>query len=240
MAEWKAKRFWAETRAEAGEGGWQVWLDERQLRTPGKLILAVPTEALAREIAAEWAAQEGEIDPLSMPATRAANSALERVAPQKAEVAQMLAAYGGTDLLCYRAEGPGPLCARQAAGWDPLLDWAAARFGARLAVGAGVTPVAQPPEAVAALGQGLFEACPFELAALHDLITITGSLVLALAVRHGEISAPRAWDLSRIDETWQAEQWGQDEEAAREAGAKREALLFAARLLTLLGVMDAS
>lgn len=235
MSEWKAKRFWDKAEAAACEGGWEVRLDGRSIQTPGKRPLLLPGAALARAVAGEWQAQEGEIDPRTMPFTRAANSAHDKVAPQRAEVADMLAAYGRTDLLCYRAPSPEPLQKRQAEGWDPLLDWAAARFGARLALAEGVMPAAQPEAAIAALRADLDRADDFTLTALHDLITISGSLILALAVLHGQLSGAQAWALSRIDEDWQAEQWGEDAEAGTHAAAKMADFLQAERLLSLLG-----
>ncbi|MDM7255674.1 MAG: ATP12 family chaperone protein, partial [Paracoccus sp. (in: a-proteobacteria)] len=125
MSEWKARRFWQQAQAVRDGDGWGVTLDGKPLRTPGKHPLIVPTKALAQAIAAEWDAQESVIDPNSMPLTRAANSAIEKVRPQREEVALMLAEYGGTDLLCYRADTPEDLAAREAKGWDPLIDWGA-------------------------------------------------------------------------------------------------------------------
>ena len=201
------------------------------MKTPAKTPLVVPTEALARMIAAEWDAQDGAVRPETMPATRMANSALDKVAPQFDAVAAMLAEYGGTDLLCYRAPEPEALIARQAAAWDPLLDWAAETFGARLATGRGVMHVAQDADAVARLARPLSDASAFQLAALHDLIAISGSLVLALAVASGRLGAAEAFDLSRIDESWQAEQWGRDEEADALEAVRRTDLAFAAQFL---------
>lgn len=232
MSAWKAKRFWKESTVEACDGGFAVKLDGRGVKTPAKTPLVVPTEALARMIAAEWDAQDGAVRPETMPATRMANSALDKVAPQFDAVAAMLAEYGGTDLLCYRAPEPEALIARQAAAWDPLLDWAAETFGARLATGRGVMHVAQDADAVARLARPLSDASAFQLAALHDLIAISGSLVLALAVARGRLGAAEAFDLSRIDESWQAEQWGRDEEADALEAVRRTDLAFAAQFLS--------
>ena len=232
MSAWKAKRFWKESTVETCDGGFAVKLDGRGVKTPAKTPLVVPTEALARMIAAEWDAQDGAVRPETMPATRMANSALDKVAPQFDAVAAMLAEYGGTDLLCYRAPEPEALIARQAAAWDPLLDWAAETFGARLATGRGVMHVAQDADAVARLARPLSDASAFQLAALHDLIAISGSLVLALAVASGRLGAAEAFDLSRIDESWQAEQWGRDEEADALEAVRRTDLAFAAQFLS--------
>ena len=238
MSEWKARRFW--TRAEVAdvEGGYEVRLDGRPVRTPGKLPLVLPTEALARAIAEEWDAQTDRIDPGAMPLTRAANSAIEKVAPQFDAVADMLADYGGTDLLCYRAEHPVELVVRQAEGWNPWLDWARDDLGADLRVTQGVIPVTQDREALARLRARLAELTPWQLTALHDLVTLSGSLVLGLAVLEGRLDAEAAHRLSRIDEEHQAEIWGRDEEADIAAGDRLQALRNAARLLALLSSPD--
>lgn len=230
---WKPKRFWKAAAAVPVEGGYSVQLDGRPVKTPAKAPLVVPTLAMAQALAAEWDAQQGEVHPDTMPASRAANSAIDKVAPQFAEVAELIAAYGGSDLLCYRATGPEPLVARQAAAWDPLLEWAAARYQAPLVATAGVMHIAQPPGSLAALSAAVFACTPFELAALHDLVAITGSLVLGLAVAEGRLTADDAFALSRIDEHWQIEQWGADEEAAALESAKHQALCDAARFYQL-------
>ncbi len=229
---WAAKRFWTAATAEAAAGGWTVQLDERAVRTPAKAAFVLPTQAMAQAAAAEWDAQRGAVDPATMPVTRSANAALDKVTPQFAEVVEALAAYGGTDLLCYRAEGPAGLVARQAA-WDGLLDWAAARFGARLAVTAGVVPVAQDAGALGRLRARLAAMTPFELTAAHDLVALTGSLVLGLAVAEGRLSVDEAWRLSRIDEDWQAEVWGTDDEAGDAAARRHAALRHAGRFWAL-------
>lgn len=233
MSGWTAKRFWAEARVEAVADGYAVTLDGRAVKTPAKQPLVLPSRAMAEAVAAEWQAQGEKIDPLSMPVTRSANAALDKVAPQKDEVASLIAAYGETDLLCYRAVAPEALVARQAAAWDPWLDWAAQDLGARLVVTQGVVPVAQPPAALAPLAAHLEARDIWELAALHDLVGLSGSLVLGLAVAQGRLDAAQAWALSRLDEDWQAEHWGVDEEAAEQAALKKRAFLHAARFWIL-------
>lgn len=233
MSEWSMKRFWKEAQVAQEAGGFSVTLDGRPVKTPSKAALVLPSRSLAEAIAAEWQAQEDAVDPESMPATRSANSAIDKVTHQHAEVAEMLAAYGDSDLTCYRADRPADLAARQAETWDPLLDWADARFGARLQPRCGVMHVAQDADALGRLGRELARMDAFELTAFHDLVTISGSLVIALAVETGEITPEAGWDASRIDETWQEEQWGEDEEAARMAAHKRAAFLHAARFLAL-------
>ncbi len=235
MSTWTARRFWTTASAVPVEGGFTVHLDARPVRTPLKAPLVVPTLALAEAVAAEWQAQEKTVNPETMPFTRTANSAIDKVMPQFAAVADMLAEYGGSDLLCYRAEGPADLVALQAQGWDPLLDWSRDVLGAPLRTAAGVMHVAQPDASLAALRDQVHALSAFRLAAFHDLVAISGSLVLALAVARDRITADEAWTLSRIDEDWQISQWGEDEEAAESAALKRAALLQADRFFALCG-----
>lgn len=231
---WTPKRFWKATTTAETTGGWQVLLDGRTVKTPAKAALILPSAGLAELVAAEWEAQSGQIDPNSMPVTRMANSAIDKVTPMQAEVAAHLAEYGGSDLLCYRAERPEDLVRRQSAAWDPLLDWIAAQ-GAPLKAVPGVIHVAQEPESLARLSAMVAAFTPFQLAAFHDLVAISGSLVIALAVTQGRLTPEAAWDIARIDETFQAEEWGEDEEAAEIAALKRADFLTAARVFDTLG-----
>lgn len=235
MSGWKARRFWNRAEAAPCPGGFTVLLDGRPVKTPGKAPLVLPSLDLARACAAEWDAQTGAVQPASMPLTRYANSAIDKVAAQHADVVQIVAAYGETDLLCYRAETPQALRERQAAGWDGHLRWAAEVLGAPLRVTAGVVPVPQDPASIAALRARVSEMDAFHLAALHDLVAITGSLILGLAMADRRIEADEAFGLSRIDEQWQAELWGQDEDAAEKEARKRDDLATALRFLRLCG-----
>jgi len=228
------KRFWSEVSVEAGEGGFAIRLDRRPLRTPAKAPCLVPTRALARAVAAEWAAVEGVVDPAAMPLTRTANSAIDRVMPECAAVAAIVAAYGEADLICYRAPHPQGLARRQGEVWNPLLAWAAEALGAPLVSVEGVVHVAQPPESLARLGAAVRAHGPWELTALHDLVSISGSLVIGLAVSHGHLDAGTGWTLSRIDEDWQIEEWGEDAEAVAQAERRRADFANAARLLELV------
>lgn len=234
MTEWKARRFWKEARVEGEPGQWRIELDGRPLRSPNKTLIVMPSVRLAEAVRDEWQAQDDVIDPLSMPFTRTVNSALDKVAPQRDEVIDMLAAYGETDLVCYRAEAPAELIARQAAGWDPILDWAADTLSARLIPTSGIVPVEQPPSSLVSLRRQVAGFSDWQLTGFHDLVTLSGSLLLAFAVASGRESAGAAWTLSRIDETWQEELWGSDEEAAEAAANRYEAFLHASRVLELL------
>lgn len=229
MSDWQPKRFWKQAQAEPCEGGFTVLLDGRPVRTPAKAALAVPTQKMAEAIAAEWDAQEKVIDPRTMPVTRGANAAIDKVRTQRAEVVAMLAEYGDSDLLCYRAAGPEGLIEKQAEAWDPVLEWAAQTLDVRLAVGEGVMHVVQSPEALKKLRDEVAAFDEFALAAVHDLISLSGSLIIALGVTRNALEVEKAWLLSRVDEHWQIAQWGADEEAAAAEMIKRQAFLDAAR-----------
>jgi chaperone required for assembly of F1-ATPase len=204
-----------------------VQLDARPVRTPGKALLVLPTQALAEEIAGEWDAQQSAIDPRTMPLTRAANSAIDKVMPQQGDVIEMLVSYGDADLTCYRAAGPQQLVMLQAAAWDPLLDWAEQEFGTRLQPRTGVIHAPQDPETLQVLHAEVAKLSIFQLAGFHDLVTLSGSLIIGLAACHRHLSAVKLWSYSRIDEDWQEAQWGQDDEATAMAAAKRQAFLEA-------------
>ena len=233
MSVWAAKRFWTTATAVPCAGGHAVHLDARPVRTPAKAALVLPSLALAQAIADEWQAQTGLVNPAMMPFTRMANSAIDKVTPLHAAVVAEVAGYGASDLLCYRAEGPVALVARQAADWDHWVDWAASALQAPLVVTIGVIPVPQPAASLASLTTRVAALSPFGLVAVHDLTAISGSLVLALAVTSGRLTAHQAFDLSRIDEIWQAEEWGQDAEAAQVQALKRQAMDEAGRFWTL-------
>ena len=231
-AGWAAKRFWAEVTVEAVAGGFGVRLDARAVKTPAKAAFVVPSRALAEAVAREWRAQQGVVDPQAMPFTRYANSAIDKVAAQFDEVVAIVAAYGGTDLLCYRAVGPDRLVVRQAAAWDPLLAWVAG-VGAPLKAVAGVMHIAQPPTSLAVLTGRVGALDIFGLAGFHDLVAISGSLVIGLAVIDGWAAPDVLWPLCRIDEDWQAEVWGADEEAEAAGVLKRQDFLRAAEFYAL-------
>ncbi|MFK7940028.1 MAG: ATP12 family chaperone protein [Roseovarius sp.] len=233
MSDWKAKRFWSEASAKPCDGGFTVELDGRPVKTPSKTLLVVPTQDLAQEIAAEWDAQKGEIDPLSMPFTRSSNAALDKVTHQHAEVADLLAAYGDADLICYRADSPDALIARQAQAWDPLLEWVTQTYRVQMEPVHGVMHRAQPPETLARLSQEVHDLDHFALTAFHDLVGMSGSLVIGLAALHNLHPAPILWGLSRVDEIWQEEQWGKDEEEQELVARKENDFLHAKRFYDL-------
>ena len=233
MAEWAAKRFWQNVTCTPEADGFAIHLDGRPVRTPAKTLVIVPTQALAQAIAQEWEAQDTKVNPLTMPHTRSANAALDKVAPQRDVVQAMIADYAGTDLLCYRAPGPERLTAEQNDRWNPILAWAKDRFGAALETTSGVMPIAQPTAAQTALTGEMAAMSDFELVGFHDLVSLSGSFVLALAVAKGHITPDEGWALSRLDENWQAAQWGEDEDAAQKAEVKRGEYLHANNFMVL-------
>jgi len=233
MSEWAAKRFWASADVVEGEKGFSVTLDGRAVKTPLKAPLDLPSREMAEAVALEWDAQEKVIDPSTMPVTRSANAAIDKVRVQHGDVVDMLAAYGETDLLCHRADGPETLVARQTRDWQPILDWAAQTYGAPLSVTTGILPIAQPEESLRTLRTAVAEFRPFSLTGLHDLVMLSGSLVLGLAVASRRLPVEEAWKSSRIDEIFQSEQWGEDEEAAEVASIKCDAFRHAERFLRL-------
>lgn len=228
------KRFYKLATVVPEPGGVAILLDGRPVRTPARALLRVPTEELAEAVAAEWNAQGEKVEPHLMPLTGLANAAIDRVAPDPAAFARSLAEYGGSDLLCYRAEGPQSLIERQDRLWDPLLGWARTRFGIEIETTAGVMHRPQPPETVDQLGRAVAARGPFQLAGLAPLVTIAGSLIIALALAEGAIGLEAAWDAAMLDEAWQAEQWGADPLAAASLENRRREFEGAYRFLTLL------
>ncbi|MGB1234818.1 MAG: ATP12 family chaperone protein [Planktomarina sp.] len=236
MSEWSAKRFWKTETVEPAEGGFAILLDGRNVKTPAKRALIAPTEDMAQAIAAEWAAQAEKIDPLSMPFTRAANAAIDKVSIQKDEVAAMIAEYGGSDLLCYRAERPQRLADRQAAAWDPLLDWAKDTYGVRFTVAQGIMHHPQTDETMNVLRRIVAAQGPYSLTALHDLVSLSGSLIMGLAVQQGAYSQDQMWNDSIIDDTFQMEEWGHDDDAFDVLQIKANSFANAARFQQLIGI----
>lgn len=231
------RRFYkdAEVGPPGGNGeGLGIFLDGRPVRTPGRAVLALPNLRLAEAIADEWNAQGETVEPRAMKLTGLANAAIDRVAPDPAAFARGLAAYGESDLLYYRVEGPAPLVARQAERWDPILAWARQAYDVELKLALGVVHLPQPPETLARLGAAVAARDPFELAGLSPLVTISSSLLIALALAEGAIGLEAAWAAAVLDEQWQAEKWGEDSEAAKALAARRADFAAAARFLSLL------
>jgi chaperone required for assembly of F1-ATPase len=214
------KRVYKTVETRRVQDGWGIALDGKAMRTPAKRELIVPTEALAVAIAAEWDAQQGEVRPHTMPLTRLGATALDRIAAQRDSIIAEVANFAGTDLVCYRADHPPTLAARQHAVWQPLIDWATLRYDAGLTVTAGVIPTPQPTAALRAFKAAVAAYDDFRLTALSAATGACGSLVIALALIEGRLDAQAAFHASQLDESFQIEAWGEDAEAA----ARRQAL----------------
>lgn len=232
------KRFWDKAEPAARDGGYAILLDGRAMRLPDGSVLCVPGPALAAAVAAEWqaagGAKGGEMSFADTPLTRLAGTAQQRIAPDPGASVTALAAYGRSDLLCYRATEPPALVARQHEAWQPWLDWVARRHDAVLHVAQGIGFVEQPSASLAALERALAALDPVSLAALGIAVPALGSLVLGLALADGALGAAEAHALGVLDEMFQAEFWGEDEEAAaRRAGIARD-VAEAAQCLALV------
>lgn len=225
------KRFYKAAGVVETAAGFAIALDGKQARTPAKLPLAMPVRGLAEAVAAEWEAQGETIDPATMPLTRLVNVAIDGVAQAVEEVAAEIVKYAGSDLVCYRAEGPDRLVARQTTHWDPVLAFARDALGARFSLAGGVMFVEQPAETIESVRRAVPQDDAFTLTALSVLTTLTGSALIALALHRGALSPEAAWAAANVDDDWNAELWGEDAEAsARKANRRIE---FDAAVATL-------
>jgi chaperone required for assembly of F1-ATPase len=225
------RRFYEKAEAGALGEAFAVLLDGKVAKTPGRKPLAVPQRPLAEALAAEWEAQGERLEPASMPLTRIINAAIDRVAGEIAAVRADVVKYAGTDLICYRSEGPQSLVDAQEAAWSPIIGWARQALGARFILAAGIVHVKQDASALTAIDHVLQPLDVLSLAALHTVTTLTGSAVIALALQRGRLSVEEAWVAAHVDEDWQMAQWGKDTAAlARRAFRWRE---MAAAMLIL-------
>jgi chaperone required for assembly of F1-ATPase len=228
------KRFYKDAKVIAAGDDFGVQLDGKPLLTPGKRALRVPGRALAEAIAAEWQGQGITVKPLELPLTRLASTALDRVEPRRGDVVAEIAKYATTDLLCYRADEPPELIDRQAQIWQPLLDWAEARFAAPLAVTQGILPVDQDPAALMAIERAIAAHDSLQLVTLHLATTACGSVVLGLALIAERLSPEEAFAAAALDESFQIERWGEDAEQTQRRAALKEDIVLAARFAALL------
>ncbi|TIT68280.1 MAG: ATPase [Mesorhizobium sp.] len=229
------KRFYKEVSVVPVEAGFAVQLDGRPVRTPGKALLALPTEAAAALVAGEFAEQGETINPVTMPVMRLVNTAIDGVASDPQAVLEDILRFASSDLLCYRADAPQGLVERQNEQWDPVIDWARASLGVRFNLPEGIIHVEQPRETIAVLGSHLAQrAQPLRLAAIHVMTSLTGSALLALAVDFGELDGEEAWAAGHVDEDWQIAQWGQDAEAVARRTARKRDMTAAVSLLEAL------
>lgn len=228
------KRFYKAVTLEPAEGGFSVLLDGRKVRTPKANPFVLPTQGLAREVAAEWGAQKEHVDPQTMPLTGLANAAIDHIGADPTRFVEEIVAYAGNDLLCYRAEAPPKLIAREAASWDPLIAWAAERYGANFSVVSGLMPHRQTLQTLEAVRQAIVPRDVFALAGLFSIVTLTGSTILGLALADEHLPADDVWERARVDEIVQAEAWGIDAEAKVRTDRMGEELKTVARFLDLL------
>lgn len=228
------KRFYRKAEPVALEGGHAVALDGRPLKTPGKRDLVLPSNALAAAIAAEWQAQPERVDRSAMPLTNIACQTIDRTAEQREPMIRQLAAYAGTDLVCYRAQHPAALAERQQAVWQPLVDWAMLRYDAPLEITTGVIPTPQPEASLRAFARAAAAQDDFRLTALGVATAACGSLIIALALIEGRLDAEAAFAASQLDESFQIEAWGEDAEQAARRTALAADIAAAARFVALL------
>ncbi len=226
----RRKRFYAHAGVVEAPDGFAVTLDDKPVRTPSGRPLIARHREIADAMVAEWDAQQETIDPLTMPLTRFANSVIDAVVDRVEAVVDDVAKYFGSDLLFYRAGHPEALVAREAAHWDPIVFWAADALGAHFILAEGIMHVRQPDSAIAAARAAL-PTDPWSIAALHVITTLTGSALLALALKRGVIDQDQAWAAAHVDEDWNIEKWGVDEEVAARRAAQLVDFRAAASIL---------
>jgi len=228
------KRFYRTVSIQHRGNRYGVLLDGRTAKTPAGNALLAPTEKLAIAVAAEWNAREEKLDRSAMPLSRMLTKSIDAdeaaVAAQCREISQYLC----TDLLCYRADAPPDLAARQRVAWDPYLAWLKDAFGAELTTTSRIAAVEQPEAAIAAIGEALDAASTPALFALRDATALAGSAVLALAVWKGDFDAEETFEASRLYERFQEKRWGVDSEARNCEKAMRRAFLAVARFMDLV------
>jgi len=234
MSEWAAKRFWKSVDIVKNSDGFGISLDGRPVKTPLKTPLLVPTPALAGKVVQEWEAVQETIDPRKMPFTRSVNAALDKVSNQHGEVADLIADYADSDLLCYRADAPVELVARQATAWDPMLDWMRAEHGVEFTPYVGIMHQPQPEKTITYVRNWAHKLDNFQLTAFHDLVSLSGSFILGMATALNGYAPAKIWEISRIDEDWQAEQWGKDDDAESVSLLKQRSFFHAAEFFKLI------
>jgi chaperone required for assembly of F1-ATPase len=228
------KRFYKDVAVGSEADGFTVLLDGKPVRTPARHVLVLPTQALAEAVAEEWRQQGETLEPQGMRVTRLAITAIDLMPGRRGDAVEEVAGYAGTDLLCYRADHPANLVARQAAAWQPWLDWAEQQHDARLVPASGIMPVAQPEPALRALHAAVERLGDWRLVGLHAATTLLGSLVLGLAFERGAIDSEQAFTTALLDELFEMEQWGEDDEQIRRHARIRADLVAADRYLRLL------
>lgn len=234
------KRFYATVSVRPEGDAFAVYLDAHRLRSPRGAPLLLPARPLADAIAREWEAQDERITPEHMPLTRLVNAATDRTSAEPEATVKRLAAYGETDLLCHWAEYPEELIVRQRSAWQPMLDWAAEALQVRLRAVAGISTRPQETGSLDTLKRHLNAFDPLSLTAAEAAASVTGSIILTLALAYGRLDAGETWRISRVDEDYQMEKWGEDEEAVRQAEIRRTALDAAAMVFAALAPRPAA
>lgn len=229
------RRFYKSVEIAAVDGNWHLTLDGGVVKAPSKNTLELPSEALAEAVAAEWKAQEEHINPASMPFTKLANTALDRVAPDRVRITDEIVSYANSDLLCYRAEQPVELVLRQTKMWDPLLEEFRSKHGAGFTCLAGVMHADQPQETLDAMRRAVEQLNPYQITGLHNAMTLTGSAIMALALTNSPSRAEELWAAAHVDEDWQIEQWGEDEEAVAHRALREAEFGSTAKFISFLG-----
>ena len=228
------KRFYKDVTAAEKDGRYQILLDNRPVKTPGRNALLLPTDALAEAVAEEWQVQGEEIDLVSMVMTGFANAAIDHVQGKREAFAAPIIAYGETDMLCYRAESDSAQAEEQTREWEPLLQWLEAHYGVPFIRVEGIIHQTQPDESLKKIADAVLSYDDFTLAAMNPLTTISGSVLSVLALLEGHMSAEQLWPLVNLEELWQVEQWGEDFEARETREKKRVQFMAAARFYELL------
>ncbi len=226
-----ARRRFYKTAAVTDDLG--IALDGRVVKTPFKSKLILPTRALAEAVAAEWEAQGDKVNPATMPFTKLANTAIDRVRPDRARIVGEVIDYANSDLVCYRADKPEALVNRLAGAWDPIIGWARVSLDAPFVVTAGVMHMNQPDAALKAYEAAIAGLNEFELSAYYSIMTMTGSALLAIMLTRGAISPEAVWAAAHADEDYQIEQWGEDDEAAARRKLRHEEFVACCRFLAL-------
>jgi chaperone required for assembly of F1-ATPase len=223
MSKWKKKRFWKVVSIKPIDGldGYQISLDDKILNTPSKNPFVLPTSEMASLVASEWQSINDEIKPQEMPYTRFVNSSIDKIKPQLKDIRKLLLEYGDCDLICYRADSPQALISRQELAWDGAIEWAEKELNVILKVFKGVVYCPQPTKSILELEKHVFELSIFQLCALHELVTISGSLILSLAVIKEFLCERTAWEASQVEEKWQVDHWGSDMDAQKATDEKR-------------------
>ncbi|OLL54612.1 ATPase [Bartonella henselae] len=227
------KRFYREVKISCEEGGFSVLLDGCPVKTPAKRHFCLPTEVFAAFVAEEFENQKQVIDPAKMPMTRLVNTVIDGIADNMQAVFEDLLRFVACDMIFYRAQTPKELVQRQCEQWDPLLDWAEEKLGARFHVTEGLMHIEQSRESIQAVSNYLRKVeSPYMLAALHTITTLTGSALIGLAFSEGKIDSEHAWKIAHLDENWMMEQWGIDEETLARSSHKKSEFDAAGTIIT--------